>query len=136
MSDPISSSDPAARRRARIRAELQRRGLTPAHAETLAKGLSDLVAVIGSEACAAAFDAALDRPSAPTGEAAATAAAAPGGAGPVAQTERILGSFLGELGRLDEALKQLAQHLAKMRERTAGDGPASGGNDGGPRTVH
>lgn len=137
MSDPIESPDPSARRRARIRAELVRRGLTPAHAETLAKGLSDLVAVIGAEACAAAFDAALDRTSASPAASKPDAAAAPATAShAVAQTEQILGNFLGELGRLDDALKQLARHLADMRGRASRKTPPADDEPGGPKTLH
>jgi hypothetical protein len=118
MDDPNERPDRNAQQRMRIRDALIGHGLVPAHAETLAKGLVDLVTVIGPAACTEAFAIALG-PETPDGEtieqsqelraAGAVLAGAP-------DAERVLGAFVTELKRLDEALQLLTTQLGRLRK--------------------
>jgi hypothetical protein len=92
-------------RRERVRVALEAHGVASSQAGALAKSLLDLVTVIGVEGCRAAFQTAL-------GEAPARTSPGPA-AGEVAEMERMLGSFVGELRRLDETLQVLTRQLER-----------------------
>lgn len=110
MSDEYERS-PAGRRE-QVREALERHGVAAGQAAALAKSLLDLVTVIGEDGCRAAFAAALGTsaaaPASPARDGAEAAAA-----GDAETLSRLLGSFAGELRRLDDALQLLARQLAR-----------------------
>jgi len=116
MSDRDERS-PGSDRRAHVSAALESHGVAPGQAAALAKSLLDLVTVIGVDGCRAAFAAALDADrSAGARGGAATAEPAERSAAVESEVEalgRLLGSFAGELRRLDDALQQLGRQLAR-----------------------
>jgi hypothetical protein len=100
---------------ARIRADLERRGLAPEFSRAFAERLAPLSQGLSAEAYAAALDAVAlawgDRDS-------GVGAQAPRGAGELNELQRLMAGFVGELRKLEEALRILDAYLARMRTQT------------------
>ncbi|GEM_PF-5427170 len=108
--------------RDRIRGELEQRGVSPELAAALALRLEQLVMALGVSGCQAVCDAAL------------VASGAPPALPPLARStneldeiQRLMGAFVGELHKLEEALQLLATYLARIRDQAKG---------ALPKTVH
>jgi hypothetical protein len=101
-----------AERSARVEAELARRGVPREVARALARELTELFAALGP----AAGDAV-------TAAASAVRGAAPDAGAPTRsdldEIHRLMGAFVGELKKLDEALQILAAMLTRMRDKSA-----------------
>ncbi len=106
--------------RDRIRAELQRHGVSPDLAGLLALRLEQLVGALGSESCEAVFAAAL----AATGGPKLADPSAPS-ALDLDEMQRLMAAFAGELQKLDEALRALSAYLTRLREQAAPVLPAA-----------
>jgi len=123
-----SERSPENDQRERVRRALESHGVAGGQAAALAKSLLDLVTVIGVDGCRAAFGAALD--DGPGSDSAASATRAQSAAPIESEAEaltRLLGSFAGELRRLDDALQLLGRQLARA---TIGASPKD------PRALH
>jgi hypothetical protein len=108
--------------RDRIRGELEQRGVSPELAAALALRLEQLVMALGVSGCQAVCDAAL------------AASGAPPALPPLARStneldeiQRLMGAFVGELHKLEEALQLLATYLTRIRDQAKG---------ALPKTVH
>lgn len=99
--------------RDRIRQELDRRGVSPELAGALALRLEQLVTALGISGCQAVCSAALAASGAPE--------VLPGplarSANELNEIQRLLGAFVGELQKLDEALQILTTYLARIRDQ-------------------
>ncbi|HME70511.1 MAG TPA: hypothetical protein VKM54_11680 [Myxococcota bacterium] len=123
--EAASSSSAEAREvsriRDRIRGELEQRGVSPELAGALALRLEQLVTALGVSGCQAVCDAAL-----------AASGAPPLLPAPLARSthqldeiQRLMGAFVGELRKLDEALQLLATYLARIRDQAKGAVPGT-----------
>ncbi|HTF34383.1 MAG TPA: hypothetical protein VK714_11910 [Myxococcota bacterium] len=125
--EPSSTSSTAthevARVRDRIRGELEQRGVSPELAGALALRLEQLVTAFGVSGCQAVCAAALAASDTPRALPAALARSP----SELDEIQRLMGAFVGELRKLDEALKLLATYLARIRDQAKG---------AVPRTVH
>jgi hypothetical protein len=109
--------------RDRIRSELEQRGVSHELAAALALRLEQLVTALGASGCQAVCEAALAAGGAP----AAPRAVFPRSTNELDEIQRLMGAFVGELRKLDEALQLLTTYLARIRAQAQG---------GEPRTVH
>ena len=114
----ISSATPreAARVRDRIRSELEQRGVSPELAGALALRLEQVVTALGVSGCQAVCAAALAASDAPC----APPALLTRSAHELDEIQRLMGAFVGELRKLDEALQLLATYLARIRDQAKG----------------
>ena len=107
---------PGSTRHARIRADLERRGLAPEFSRAFAERLAPLSQGLSPEAYAAALDAVAlawrGRAGGPD------AAQVPRGAGELNELQRLMTGFVGELRKLEEALRILDAYLVRMRTQT------------------
>ncbi|HBZ68605.1 MAG TPA: hypothetical protein DEP35_02165 [Deltaproteobacteria bacterium] len=106
----------AARVRDRIRGELERRGVSPELAGALALRLEQVVTALGVSGCQAVCAAALAASDAPGAPPALLARSAH----ELDEIQRLMGAFVGELRKLDEALQLLATYLARIRDQAKG----------------
>jgi hypothetical protein len=110
-----------ARRRLRLRAELEQRGVAPSFSRLLAARLAPHTSQLGPDAYAAALDAA------------ALAYGVQGqehdelhrGRRELEEIQRLMQGFAGELRKLEEGLRILSAYALRMRSRAAGDGSAT-----------
>ena len=115
----ISSATPreAARVRDRIRSELEQRGVSPELAGALALRLEQVVTVLGASGCEAVCAAALAASDTPCALPPAPLARS---AHELDEIQRLMGAFVGELRKLDEALQLLGTYLARIRDQAKG----------------
>ncbi|HYB11878.1 MAG TPA: hypothetical protein VEG67_00310 [Myxococcota bacterium] len=109
--------------RERIRGELERRGVSPELAGALALRLAQLVRALGVSSCQAVCSAALAASDDPSAHSAPLVRSAY----ELDEIQRLMGAFVGELKKLDEALQLLATYLVRIRDQAKG---------ALPRTVH
>jgi hypothetical protein len=107
--------------RDRIRAELQRRGVSPDLAGLLALRLEQLVGALGAESCEAVFAAAI----AATGSGKTGADASGPSTLDLDEMQRLMAAFAGELQKLDEALRTLSAYLTRLRDQALPVDPAT-----------
>jgi hypothetical protein len=107
--------------RDRIRAELQRHGVSPDLAGLLALRLEQLVGALGAESCEAVFAAAL----AATGGTKSGADPSAPSALDLDEMQRLMTAFAGELQKLDEALRALSAYLTRLRDQATPVLPAA-----------
>ena len=112
-SQPSAAAREVSRVRNRIRVELEQRGVSPELASALALRLQELVTALGVSGCKAVCDAALvasgakELPPSPVAR----------GMGDLDEISRLMGAFVEELGKLDEALRLLTTYLGRIRDR-------------------
>ena len=102
-------------RRERIRANLERRGVTSELSAMLALSIEEQVPEEGS----AAYDSLLDGVALASGIESASSEELCRSLRDLRELERLMGSFVGELSKLDEALEVLAAYLRRMRANSA-----------------
>lgn len=107
--------------RDRIRGELEQRGVSPELAGALALRLEQLVTALGVSGCQAVCGAAL----AASGTPEALPAPPARNANELDEIQRLMGAFVGELRKLDEALQLLTTYLARIRDQTKGTAPGT-----------
>ena len=96
---------------ARIRADLEQRGVSPEFCEALSRRLEPQVASFEN----ASYLPMLDGVAAAYGVHAETTEALASRLRELGEIERLMGAFSGELSKLDEVLSVLAAHVGRMR---------------------
>ncbi len=121
-SSPSSSGTSSVSRvRDRIREELEQRGVSPELAGALALRLEQLVTALGVSGCQAVCDAAL----AASGGSPVLPAPLARSVNELDEIQRLMGAFVGELRKLDEALQLLTTYLARIRDHAKGVVPGT-----------
>jgi len=121
--EPVSTLSSAPhelpRVRDRIRRELEQRGVSPELAGALALRLEELVAALGASSGQSVCAAALAASGAPR----TLDTTAARSASELDEIQRLMTAFVGELRKLDEALRILTTYLVRIREQAGGAGP-------------
>jgi hypothetical protein len=106
---------PAGRRRSRIRADLENKGVAPEFSESVA----DRLAMIAPDFSSEEYSAILDGVAAAYGVHRRDREAALDASSDVDEIQRLMLGFAGELRKLEEGLQILSAYVHRMRSRAA-----------------